>query len=294
MKAFASIKWSKNNFEYNGALILSANWTDWEVIYSKYWTIQFNSIVRKRIPYSPELAEKTMEDVRQELAIKLCKLKTAPLAIKSYLHVAFKNTLEDYLRSQHGYPRPPEFIKRLGAAYVRIHKLLCLEHRSINEIHAMLDSLYQYSRTFVERIVREVRAGVVNCGATRDSVPLEYALAEVETNAVDTPPANNPEAILANMNIEAIINAILNESNTNDSETNDSKTKRKISRSFLSVLQALRHCLQDDDERLLIRLVYSDGYAISKAAKVLKLSDSKARKLLKDITQRLSQVLEKV
>ncbi len=241
------------------------------------------------MPYSLELAEKTMDDVRQELAIKLCKIKTAPLAIKPYLHVAFKNTLEDYLRSQHGYPRPPEFIKRLGAAYVRIHKLLCIERRTINEIHAMLDSLYNYSRSFIEKIVREVRAGVVNCGATRDSVPLEYALAEVEANAINTASENTPEAILTNMNIEAIVNTILNENYSNNPEL-----KSTLSHSFLAVLQALRQCLLDDDERLLVRLVYADGYAISKAAKILKLSDSKARKLLKDLIQRLSQVLENV
>lgn len=262
---------------------MTMDWKEWEVIYNNDWTARFRHIVNKRLPRSADIAEATMEEVRQELAIKLTSVATVPESVNAYLKTAFRNTLEDYLRLKHGYPRPPALIKRLGSAYVRIYKLLCLEQRSFNDIHAIVESLYQYKREYVDQLVREVRAVVVDCGSWRESVSLDMNQTEIDSKTAGMV-ENIPEDILHKMDMEAIINTILGNKHTG----------RRYSDAIKDVLQALQHCISNDDERLLLRLIYTDGHSVSHAARILKLPDVKARKLLKNVVQRLRQVIENV
>ena len=257
-----------------------AKWTEWEIIYSDYWTSYFNNLVRKRLPYSIDIAEETMEDVRQELAIKLCKLDSAPNSLKAYLHTAFRNTLEDHLRIKDGYPRPPEWIKRLGSAYERIYKLLCLENRALNDIHSMLDNMYQYTREFVDQVVSEVRAGVVNCGSWRDTISIDNVINDVETINLRNQQTLSPEELLQNIDIQSVIETILGK-----------QTDLEFTDGIANALVTLSQCEMTDDERLLLRLVYTEGYSVSKAARLSNVADAEARKLLKKTLQRLEKAL---
>jgi len=256
-------------------------WTAWQVIYADNWSAEFKNIVRKRIPYSASLIEDTMHEVRQELAISLAELTEAPHAINAYLRTAFRNTLEDYLRKKDGYPRPPEWIKRLGAAYERIYKLLCLENRAVNDIHASLESLYQYSREFIEQVIAEVRVGVTNCGAWRESVSLDNVISEVEVS--DNQKVTTPEDVLQDMDSVSVCTTILGERPATPEILHSSN--------FATVLKKLQQCNLDDDARLLLRMVYTDGHSVSKAARLLNLPDAKARKLLKNTLKVLRQTL---
>ena len=252
----------------------------WEDIYNARWTAEFINIVKKRVPYSSENAEETVDEVRQELAVKLSDLKLEPDSVNAYIRSAFRNSLEDYIRKKQGYPRPPEWIKRLGAAYERIYKLLCLENRSVNDIHAIMTSLYHSTRVFVERVISEVRAGVTNCGAWRESVNIDdnmHEVDEINSNQEHL----TPETILQDMDANAVVNTIFG-------------NQKKIAdrNAMLRSLVVLRQCELTDDERLLLRMVYAEGHSVSKAARLLKLADAQTRKLLKDLLQRLNQALK--
>lgn len=260
---------------------MSSGWADWACIYTDGWQRQFAFIVRKRIPHNPELAAEAMEEVRQELAIKLSALDEAPLAPDAYIRTAFRHALEDYLRSRDGYPRPPEWIRRLGGAYEQIYRLLCLERRPLAEIQAVLDSLYRYTRSFVERIAREVRAGVVNCGARRESVGLDTAAAEVDAVSAGSAGHQSPERILENLDAEAVITAVLGQAPRLDDAP----------ATLVGALRALQGCAIDDDDRLMLRLVYVEGQSVSQAARVMKQPDAQARRRLKRTLQRIGQVL---
>ena len=255
------------------------NWSNWQVIYEDNWSSEFRNIVRRRMPYSADQVEDTMREVRQELAIKLGELAKAPHAVNAYIRTAFRHTLEDYLRKKEGYPRAPQWIKRLGGAYERIYKLLCLENRAVNDIHATLASLYQYSRDFIEHVITEVRAGVVNCGRWRDTVCAEQAQAEVDA-ATQQGRHATPQAILQDMDVDSVIAVILG-----------NKPKQIRSSNMAGILQQLGQCPLDDNARLLLRLVYADGLSISHAAREINMADSKARKLLKQTLEMLRKVL---
>jgi len=254
-------------------------WSGWQVIYDNQWANEFKTIVRKRIPYSASIAEETMEEVRQELAIKLNELDSAPNVISAYLRTAFRNTLEDYLRKKEGYPRPPEWVKRLGSAYEKIYKLLCLENRAVNDVHAIMASLYNSTREFVEQIISEIRAGVTNCGAWRETVTLEDAASEVDEKNLHSSNRQLPEDILAEMDVDAVINTILGQPVSNSTGA------------FSKALNIFRRCELNEDERLLLRLVYTDGRSVSQSARLLKIPDAGARKLLRNVLQRLNKAL---
>ena len=260
-----------------------SNWTEWKCIYNDNWTVEFKNIVRKRLPYSVSISEDTMLEVRQELAINLATLDSAPQSINAYLRTAFRNTLEDYLRKKHGYPRPPEWIKHLGASYERIYKLLCLENRAVNDIHATMSSLYQHSRDFIEKIIAEVRAGVVNCGSWRETVSIDDALSEIETSEHSNHVAQSPDAILQEMNSSAVFKIILGEQTT----IQDSFCSEKLGEIFKIFRE---HPLQDD-ERLLLRMIYTDGHSVSKAARLMGLADKKARNQLQLTLKKLHKAL---
>ena len=57
------------------------------------------------------------------------------------------------------------------------------------------------------------------------------------------------------------------------------------------MLKKLQQYPLQDDERLLLRMIYTDGYTVSKAARMLGLEDKKARKLLKKTLENLRNVL---
>ena len=63
------------------------------------------------------------------------------------------------------------------------------------------------------------------------------------------------------------------------------------SEKIIEILSLLGQCQINDDERILLRLVYADGHSISEAARLIKIKDAEARKLLKSVYQRLKQVL---
>ena len=67
----------------------------WQVIYEDLWSSRFTAMVRKRIPNSSTAAQETMEEVRQELALKLSQKQVNPDSVDAYLIAAFRNTLED-------------------------------------------------------------------------------------------------------------------------------------------------------------------------------------------------------
>ena len=259
-------------------------WTDWQCIYNDNWTMEFKIIVRKRLPFSASVVDDTMLEVRQELAISLASLNEAPHSINAYLRTAFRNTLEDYLRKKHGYPRPPEWIKRLGATYEKIYKLLCLENRTVNDIHASMSSLYKHSRNFIENIISEVRAGVVNCGSWRETVSMDDSLSEVEVTEYSNNVVLTPDAILQNMNSTALFKIILGDTQAlpDTLHLNNLKT----------VFADLQKNPLQDDERLLLRMIYTDGHTVSSAARLLGMADKKARSQLTATLKRLQKILQ--
>ena len=257
---------------------MSKSWSDWQVIYEDRWTREFQAIVRKRLAYSQSHADETMLEVRQELAIKFCEIKDPPASPDAYIRAAFRNTLEDYLRKKEGYPRPPAWIKRLGAIYEKVFKLLCLESRSVNDIHAIMENLYKVTRQFIEQVITEVRAGIPNCGAWRESVGLE----NVENLSIENSSTATPEQILENMNANAIVAAILGEKENNIELTGQ----------LYVALESLREFSFSDDERLLLRLIYTEGHPVSTAARILQMTDGMTRKLLRDVIERLGDTLK--
>ena len=261
-------------------------WTDWQCIYNDNWTMEFKNIVRKRLPCSTSVIDDTMLDVRQELAINLSTLNEAPHSINAYLRIAFRNTLEDYLRKKHGYPRPPEWIKRLGATYERIYKLLCLENRTVNDVHASMSSLYKHSRDFIENIISEVRAGVINCGSWRETVSMDDSLNgnEMESSEYLGGTSLPPDVILQNMNSSALFKAILGDAQmlSNSLHSNNLKV----------VFESLQKKPLQDDECLLLRMIYTDGHTVSSAARLLGMADKKARSQLNVTLKRLRNILQ--
>lgn len=254
----------------------------WHIIYTKDLERWFHHLASRRLGFSKEDPAPVVDEVRQELALKLQTLPNAPESPRSFVTAAFRNTMEDYLRARDGYPRPPAWIKRLGGAYERVFRLLCLEGRAVEEIQTMLASLYQHSREFIDTIVREVRSKVPNCGESRHHVTLDDAQAEIDIQSRHD--SKTPEAQVGNSEIEAALRAILGQAQGLDGNPGLSA----------DWLQKLQHAIQlDDDARLLLRLVYTEGYTVSDAARELKLKDADARAKLTKTLRHLRQAFER-
>ena len=255
--------------------------TWWHIIYTKESERWFRNLASRRLGFSREDPEPIVDEVRQELALKLQAMPSAPQSPRSFVTAAFRNAMEDYLRARDGYPRPPAWIKRLGGAYERVFRLLCLEGRAVEEIRTMLASLYQHSREFIDDIVREIRSKVPNCGESRHYVALDDAQPELDMQSQHA--CEVPEAQLENNEIEAALGPILGQDRSPDANPT-------LSAEWLRKLQ---HAIQlDDDARLLLRLVYTEGYTVSEAARTLKLKDADARAKLTRTLKHLRQVFE--
>ena len=122
---------------------------------------------------------------------------------------------------------------------------------------------------------------MINCGSWRDTVPIDLAINEVEESDPDNYQNQRPDQLLEEMDSRAVVEMILNQS---VSDLGRSENMRQA-------LDVLSRCQLSDDERLLLRLVFAEGYKLSQAARQLNLADAQARKLFTACLKRLQQAL---
>jgi DNA-directed RNA polymerase specialized sigma24 family protein len=207
----------------------------------------------------------------------------------TYLTAVFCRLLEDYSRARYGRPRPPAWLQRMGELWLRIYRMLCLERV---EPESIVDSIALRAgrpRGDVRQTIATIRARIPDCGQARGEVAMaDPADAHEETDAA------NPESELARQELTELLRTLRSVLSAADAAPvaprNPSSGGPDPSRVPSPAL--LRSALQlDDEERLVLRLLYQDGRTVADAARALHLPEHQVRRKRERAVSRLREAL---
>lgn len=205
----------------------------------------------------------------------------------TYLTAVFSRLLEDYARARYGRPRPPAWLRRMGELWQRVYRMLCLERV---EPEAIVDSVAHGGgppRADVRRTIATIRARIPDCGQSRGEIAMaDPAEAREETDAAD------PEAELAREELADLLRALAALLNATASTAREPRDFGVLAEAALPAVDSLRGALQlDDEERLVLRLLYQDNRSVTDVARALHLPEHVVRRRRDRAVARLREAL---
>ena len=251
------------------------------------WMPRLERLAERRFPSSMALAEEAFNAALDHLLGAASPLKplrdvaTDDEGAFRYFAACFSNALEDFSRRRFGRRRPPEWVQALGGVWVQLFKWLCLERL---EPETVIDRLAddragetlgsQHPRREALQMVRQLKGRIPNCGAGDGEVSLDGSPSEdgpAWSQRVEDPDGG-PDRALAAARIESalqVLSGVLGEDVRLPSP-------ERVAGVALS-----------DREVVLLRLMYVDGVALAKAARMMGLQEHQARYLHKTCLARL-------
>jgi RNA polymerase sigma factor (sigma-70 family) len=208
----------------------------------------------------------------------------------TYLTAVFCRLLEDYSRARFGRPRPPTWLNRMGELWMRIYRMLCLERMEPGSIVDRLAAGDARSHTEVQRTIAVIRARIPDCGQSRGEVSMANPTEALESEQGAT---TNPESELSQRELTELLRALrgLLGSSAEAARNPDSRAEAAAS-SLAARFAKLRDSLElDDEERLILKLVYQDGRTVAAAAEALDLPEHQVRRRRERAVARLRRAL---
>ena len=195
----------------------------------------------------------------------------------SYFAAVVCRLLEDFSRKRFGRKRAPAWLNRLGGLWLKLYTLLCLERYEREAAVEIMMTRHQISRPSSEKMARTIKSQVVDCGAHQGQ--------EVELNEEHgSQPGNDPEQGLDRQQQVKLFQALFQ-------LTTNGSTQAGTTLS-LPALADMRLTLTGQ-ERMLLKLCYQDGLAVTEAGRLLGLAGNqvhgKMRRLLKRLRQAFAE-----
>jgi hypothetical protein len=203
----------------------------------------------------------------------------------------FCRLLEDYSRARFGRPRPPIWLNRLGELWMRVYKMLCLERMEAASIADRLTVRGTRQETEVRRTIAVIRARIPDCGQSRGEIAMENPTETLESEqAEDT----NPESELSLHELSELMRALSGFPGPNAIEVASDADPRAATAapSLARRLANLRGALDlDDEERLILKLLYQDGRTVAAAADALRMPEHQVRRKRERAVSRLRETI---
>jgi len=279
---------------------------------------------------SGALAEEAGTYVLDKLALddwsklKSCRSKANP---KAWLITIIKNLLEDFARKTNGRQRPPSWLKDCGTLWIDIWKAICLERFPVPSVLLRYENNRSIELSTVENAIRTIKEREPNCGLKKyealrvsDFTAIENEISANGSSDYKDDPAElimydvdvaegAPLAIRESMVSPAFSDQYRTEAMlllmirvlTEPEGTGDTFSLDRV-RSALNLAEAnndkFNHiretlCLTDE-EIVLLRMIYFDGYTLKRVAEILNISRTLAISLQKKCLARIRQVVSEI
>lgn len=214
----------------------------------------------------------------------------------TYLLVVFNNQLEDFARKKFGYPRPPAWIERLGEHWKNIWRRLCLERE---ESQSLL-IVYEHLKEQTMEIIRTIKARISDCGKHSNITSVggsrndnddddHYSQQEAALNRYDN--EDNAAAIDRELDQQQAQDILAALCSVLDFEADKVALEMHADKMAETVEQFAEKINLTEQQQLLLKLVYQQGYSISAAARLLELPDHQVRRSLKIAEKNIFEVL---
>jgi len=213
----------------------------------------------------------------------------------TYLLVVFNNHLEDFARKKFGYPRPPAWVERLGEHWKIIWRRLCLERE---ESQSLL-TVYEHIKDQTQDIIRTIKARISDCGkhsnitsvggSRNDNHEEQYTQQEAAENNLNN--ENNALAIDEEIDIQQSQDILAALCDVLDFQADKVALEMQANKMAENAERFAEDIQLSDQQQLLLKLVYQQGYSLSAAARLMELPDHQARRALKTAEADIAEVL---
>jgi RNA polymerase sigma factor (sigma-70 family) len=261
------------------------------------WIRHYRQASRDFFGHTSVDAEDACADAQLILYRRLRDRDCATLS-EAYVRTAFKNALRDVYRRHFGRPRPPAWVQRLGPIWERLFELFCLQRLPVEAITETL--LHSASSTevagtpsprtplplWVETAVQRLREAQACPEDEVQTVSIDHG-GEDEERSIDLPGAQHAETALGEAEIGGLIFTLLGWGGGRPTATADKLTRRVMER-----WHELSERLEiNDDERLMLRLVYQEDLPVTEVARLLGHEAHHVRRSIKRVLARIREVL---
>lgn len=266
------------------------NTVDWQAV---FFSVQdaLRARARKRFGDTPDAesafnyALDTLSDTGFDTLGKHYAGRGSP---EGYVIVRVVNLMHDYATAKYGRARPPAWLARLGSTWKQAFDMLCLRRQMPGTIVDALYAAAGIDATTAQRMLREIKARIPRCGqfgagemAMTDASPSGQVLDQT-ADAADEAPLETHET-------QSLLGALHGVFDSAAAIQGDDP----VSAPLADALRKLGSTIDlPDDDRLLLRLVYQQGFTLAKAARALGLRDHDIRRRHTRLMQRLRSAMQ--
>jgi RNA polymerase sigma factor (sigma-70 family) len=191
----------------------------------------------------------------------------------SYLSSVVMRLFEDFSRKRFGRLRPPAWLSRLGGMWLVVFKLLCMERKSYPEVVDVMQAHYDLSAKTSEHMGTTILAEVVDCGHRKGQT---VAMDDVETYA-DGGGRGTVKGLEEQERV-VLFKALFQHLMADEDAPVDTS------------------CFDLDfklsgQEKILLKLCYQDGIAVSQAGQMVGLSTHQVHGKMRRLLKRLKKIL---
>ncbi|MGD9947371.1 MAG: sigma factor-like helix-turn-helix DNA-binding protein [Desulfobulbus sp.] len=250
--------------------------SSWQQQTLSHWPM-INRLAGRRFPHGA-LAEEAALFVMDKLAENDWQRMQAfggQSSLATYVAAVALRLLEDFARLRFGRIRAPLWVRRLGGIWEDLFGLLCLERFSPAEAVEILTTRQACTRAVAEKTAYQLLGEVPNCGGYRgEETEISDELSAGEEHEGGSQPEQKLEHKEREQCLQALASIVFGEG---DSAPNTPMLGRML-HAKISL---------EPRERLLLKLCFRDGIAVSEAGRMLGWNRHQVHGRLRRLLQRL-------
>lgn len=270
---------------------------DWQRVFfdsSAAWTTRLASVSRRRFPGTPD-AEAAYNHALDRMSaddwLLLRKSYRGTGRPENFMAVTFIHLLEDYAVRKYGRKRPPAWVARLNGLWLDVYQLLCLRRMPRESIVEQLSARGTWGASAIRDAIGQILARVKGCGEHVG----EYADSDTGARMLDQ--ANpTPITALEMSDCQALLGLLSDMlKGSGNASKNNSERINALSRRLMEDAGGMAGTLTiSDHERLMLRLIYQEGYSITAAARTMGVNRKKMSRDLAKAVGRLRRGLKRL
>ncbi|MFV1984990.1 MAG: hypothetical protein ACC657_15690 [Thiohalomonadales bacterium] len=276
---------------------------DWQsLVFQSGWLKKFDKLATKRFGEGG-LAEEASTYVIDKISsnqwqcFATFKGQCKP---ESYLYTVTSNYLEEFSRKRFGRPRPPDWLKRQGALWVQIWKMVCLERQLIQSVIEQLCSKSLRETNVIKNAIITIKARLPWCGGdshrevTKNMSDMDdYDPTELITSR-ETPELVVTEAAYTESLL--LISSLMNDKPVEQmfGERTSELASSYVKSNRLKIDQIQQKLNLTDEEKILLRMIFQDGMKKSVIAKSLGMQEHLPGRILKQLLTRIDSVFSEL
>jgi RNA polymerase sigma factor (sigma-70 family) len=232
-----------------------------------------DSLASKRFPQSP-LADEAVVYVLKKLQEddgRRLEGYTGDARFSTYLSVVVMRLFEDFSRTKFGRLRPPAWLKRLGGMWLVLFKMLCMERKSFPQAVDEMVAYYQLSAKTSDQMGSTILSEIVDCGHSKGQTVASDGIEDLAGTEGQDVAAEFEESQRL-----VLFRALFKKLVTDEGDTSLFDLDFKLS----------------GEEKMLLKLCYQDGIAVTKAGAMVGLSSHQVHGRMRRVLARIKKILE--